>query len=446
MIREPQLTVHATIDTDNQRLKKKTSKITEVFLNTTIDIPSREGMSRSAIKFEPVKAGRPEDLHLYVHAQDPSLMREITLKEGAAQDQALFALDVFLSDLQNSLDADYVRVDFSEGIIVYQHVGQTEIEKVDLANLESGKYLPTFHQLQNTLRETIDDSERVEYLERKPGFRGVDQTNLFSPPLTERFSTLNQVIVPRLLQTIKSEPKKMEFLERIIFLNSLVTKLKGQASTNMTRAQWNLEQVQQAASTSELSDAENELQQAKKDYETLIHLDFAALYTIAAHLENASSKEHVSAARQIEKFLSSNLEILGKKSWEHQENFAKKAVSLLTLNRIWGKLQPLTTDESDYSYRMGGLSLPAGDRILYKEYIKESGKEIIDMPIMQVLIEAMRDFPDASLINTSKELLQATPYGDLGIEEAIRLSREETIEKSRKYPTSELLVQHLKPR
>lgn len=444
MIREPQLTVHATIDTDNQRLKKKTSKITEVFLNTTIDIPSI-GMSRPAIKFEPVKAGRPEDLHLYVHAKDPSLMREITLEEGAAQDQALFALDVFLSDLQNSLDADYVRVDFSEGIIVYQHVGQTEIEKVDLANLESGKYLPTFHQLQNTLRETIDDTERVEYLERKSGFRGVDQTNLFSPPLTERFSTLNQVIVPRLLQTIKGEPKKMKFLERIIFLDSLVTKLKNQASTNMTRAQWNWEQVQKTAPTSELSDAENELQKAKKDYQTLIQLDFAALYTIAAHLENASSKDHISAARQTEKFLSSNLAILGKKSWEHQENFAKKAVSLLTLNRIWGKLQPLTIDESDYSYRMGGLSLPAGDRILYKEYIKESGKEIIDMPIMQVLIEAMRHFPESSL-NTSKELLQATPYGDLGIEEAIRLSREETIEKSRKYPTSDLLVQHLRPR
>lgn len=440
MIREPQLTVHATIDTDNQRLKKKTSKITEVFLNTTIDIPS----ARPAIKFEPVKAGRPEDLHLYVHAKDPSFMREITLAEGAAEDEALFAIDVFLSDLQNSLDADYVRVDFSEGIVVYQHVGQIEVEKVDLANLEGGKYLPTFHQIQNTLRKTIDNTERVEYLERKPGFRGVDQTNLLSPPLTERFSTLNQVIVPRLLQNIKTERKKMKFLERIIFLDALVKKLTSQASTNMTRAQWNLEEVQQTASTSELSDAKNELEEAKKNYEMLRQLDFAALYTIAAHLENKNSKNHISAARQIEKFLSSNLAVLGKKSWEHQENFAKKTVSLLTLNRIWGKLQPLTTDESDYSYRMGSLSLPAGDRILYKEYIKESGKEIIDMPIMQVLIEAMRHFPEGSL-NTSKELLEATPYGLLGVEEAIRSSREETIEKSEKYATSDLLVQHLRP-
>lgn len=443
MIHEPQLTVHATIDTDNQLLKKKTSKITEVFLNTTIDIPSMDRSSRSAIKFEPVKTGRPEDLHLYVHAKNPSLMREITLEEGAAQDQVLFALDVFLSDLQNSLNADYVRVDFSEGIIVYQHVGQTEIEKIDLANLESGKYLPRFHQLQNTLRDTIDDTERVEYLERKPGFRGIDQTNLFSPPLTERFSTLHQVILPRLLQTIKSESKKMKFLERIIFLDSLAEKLTNQAFTNMTRAQWNLENIQKAPSPSELSNAENELEEARKDYKTLKQLDFAALYTIAAHLEDISSKNHISAAREIEKFLSSNLAILGKKSWEHQENFAKKAVSLLTLNRIWGKLQPLTTDESDYSYRIGGLSLPAGDRILYKDYIKESEKEVVDVPVMQVLIEAMRYFPDDSL-HTSKELLEATPYVFLGLEEALRLSREETIDKSQKYSTSDLLVQHMK--
>lgn len=443
MIREPQLTVHATIDTDNQRLKTKHSKISEVFLNTTIEIPFMEGTSRSAIKFEPVKAGRPEDLHLYVHGQDPSLMREITLKEGATQDQALFALDAFLSDLQNSLDADYVRVDLSEGIVVYQHVGQTEIEKVDLVNLENGKYLSTFHQLQNTLRETIDETERVEYLERKVGFRGVDQTDLFSPPLTERFSTLHQVILPRLLQTMKSESQKMKFLKRIIFLDSLVENLKRQASTNIKRAQWNLEALQKAPSPSELPDAENELQKAKKDYLTLEQLDFAALYTIAAYLENANSKNHISAAREIEKFLASNLATLGKKSWEHQENFAKKAVSLLTLNRIWGKLQPLTTDESDYAYRMGALSLPAGDRIVYKEYIKESGKEVMDMPIMQVIVEAMRYFPDTSS-NIFEELLQATPYGDLGIEQAIRVSREESIDKSQNYPTSDLLVQHLR--
>ena len=418
----------------------------EVFLNTTIDIPSLEETSRSAIKFEPVKTGRPEDLHLYVHAKDPSLMREITLEEGAAQDQALFALDRFLSDLQNSLDADYVRVDFSEGIVVYQHVGQIEVEKVDLANLEGGKYLPKFHQLQSTLSETIDDTERVEYLERKSGFRGMDQTDLFSPPLTERFSTLHQVIVPRLLQTVKSEPKKMKFLERIIFLDSLVEKLISQAFTTVTRAQWNFEDVQKTSSTSDLSNAENDLQEARKDYQTLKQVDFAALYAIAAHLENTNSKDHISAARQIEKFLSSNLATLGKKSWEHQENFAKKAVSLLTLNRIWGELQPLTIDESDYSYRIGGLSLPAGDRILYKEYIKESGKEVIDMPIMQFLVEAMRHFPEDASLNTSKELLQATPYGNLGIEEAIRLSTEETIEKIQKYPTSDLLVQYLKPR
>ena len=299
---------------------------------------------------------------------------------------------------------------------------------------------------QSTLSETIDDTERVEYLERKSGFRGMDQTDLFSPPLTERFSTLHQVIVPRLLQTVKSEPKKMKFLERIIFLDSLVEKLISQAFTTVTRAQWNFEDVQKTSSTSDLSNAENDLQEARKDYQTLKQVDFAALYAIAAHLENTNSKDHISAARQIEKFLSSNLATLGKKSWEHQENFAKKAVSLLTLNRIWGELQPLTIDESDYSYRIGGLSLPAGDRILYKEYIKESGKEVIDMPIMQFLVEAMRHFPEDASLNTSKELLQATPYGNLGIEEAIRLSTEETIEKIQKYPTSDLLVQYLKPR
>ena len=68
------------------------------------------------------------------------------------------------------------------------------------------------------------------------------------------------------------------------------------------------------------------------------------------------------------------------------------------------------------------------------------------MPIMQFLVEAMRHFPEDASLNTSKELLQATPYGNLGIEEAIRLSTEETIEKIQKYPTSDLLVQYLKPR
>lgn len=445
MIHKPQLTVHTTIDTDNQQLKKKSSKIKELFLETMIEIPPAQETSRSAIKFEPVKIGRPEDVHLYVHAKDSTLMREIELEEGVKQDQVLSTVDIFLCDLQNTLHADYVRVDFSEGIAFYQSIGQTEVEKVDLATLEGGKYLPEFHKIQDVLREVIDDNERVEYLERKPGFRGMDQTNLFSPPLTERFSTLQKEIVPRLLQTIKSEPKKVKFLERVIFVDSLVEKLVNQAFVNVTRAQWDFEEVQKTPSDPEFAEREYELQEAKKDCEILQQLDFVALYTIAAHLENKNSKGHMSAAREIEKFLSFTLAAMGKKSWEHQENFAKKAVSLLTLNRVWGKLQPLTADESDYAYRMGALSLPAGDRILYKEYIKESEKEVVDMPVLQILIEAMRDFPNSSL-GGYKELLRATPYNFLGIQEALQLSKEVSLNASHKYITSDQLIQHLQVR
>lgn len=445
MIQKPQLTVHTTIDTDNQQLKQKSSKIKELFLSTMIEIPSVQETSRSAIKFEPVKIGRPEDLHLYVHAQDPSLMREIEVKEGDLQDQVLSTVDAFLCDLQNALHADYVRVNFSEGTLVYQSMGQIEIEKIDLTNVEGGKYLPQFHKIQEALREVIDENEHVEYLERKPGFRGVDQTNLFSPPLTERFSTLHQVIVPRLLQTIKSESKKVKFLERVIFLDSLVEKLVNQSFANLTRAQWDFEEVQKTPSDPKFSEREQELQEAKKENQMLQQLDFAALYTIAAHLENKNSKGHVAAAREIEKFLSSNLAGMGEKSWQYQENFAKKAVSLLTLNRVWGKLQPLTVDESDYAYRMGALSLPAGDRILYKEYIKESGQEVVDMPVLQVLIEAMRDFPDSSL-REYKELLRATPYNFLGIQEALQPSKEASLNASHDYTTSDQLVQHLQAR
>lgn len=445
MIHKPQLTVHTTIDTDNQRLNKNSSKIKELFLATTIEIPPTPGTSRSAIKFEPVKIGRPEDLHLYVHAQDPRLMREIQLKEGALQDQVLSTVDAFLCDLQNTLQADYVRVDFSEGTLVYQSIGQTEIKKIDLTNVEEGKYLPEFHKIQQGLGEVIDDNERVEYLERKPGFRGIDQTNLFSPPLTERFSTLHQVIIPRLLQTIKSEPKKIKFLERVIFLDSLVEKLVNQSFVNLKRAQWDFEEVQKTPSDPKFSQREQELQEAKKENQMLQQLDFAALYTIAAHLENKNSKGHLSAAREIEKFLSSILARMGQKSWQHQENFAKKAVSILTLNRFWGKLQPLTADESDYAYRMGALSLPAGDRILYKEYIKESGQEVVDMPVLQVLIEAMRDFPDSSF-SGYKELLRATPYNFLGIQEALQPSKEASLNASYEHTTSDELVQHLQAR
>lgn len=445
MIQKPQLTVHTTIDTNNQQLNEKSSKIKELFLETMIEIPPAQETSRSAIKFEPVKIGRPEDLHLYVHAQDPSLMREIKLEEGALQDQVLSTVDAFLCDLQNTLHADYVRVDFSEGTLVYQSIGQTEIEKIDLTSIEGGKYLPEFHKIQEALREVIDENEHVEYLERKPGFRGVDQTNLFSPPLTERFSTLHQVIIPRLLQTIKSEPRKVKFLERVIFLDSLVEKLVNQSFVNLTRAEWDFEEVQKTPSDPKFSQREQELEEAKKENQMLQQLDFAALYTIAAHLENKNSKGHVSAAREIEKFLSSNLSRMGEKSWQHQENFAKKAVSLLTLNRVWGKLQPLTADESDYAYRMGALSLPAGDRILYKEYIKESGQEVVDMPVLQVLIEAMRDFPDSSL-DGYKELLRATPYNFLGIQEALQLSQEASLNASHEYTTSDQLVQHLQAR
>lgn len=76
MIGKPELRLHATIDTDSQRVKENDSKVQEVFLRTVIEIPPSQEISHSSITFTPVKTGRPEDLHLYVHAKDPSLMRE----------------------------------------------------------------------------------------------------------------------------------------------------------------------------------------------------------------------------------------------------------------------------------------------------------------------------------------------------------------------------------
>ncbi|MGL4348769.1 MAG: hypothetical protein ACRCSV_04870 [Chlamydiales bacterium] len=437
-----ELTVKTTIDTDNQPLTNN-SKIEEVFVETIIDMGSCMKSSYSTIKFEPLKTGRPDDLHLYVHAQSPSMMREIQLKEGPNEDQVLLNVDKFLCNLQNSLYADYLRVNCSEGIIFYQSIGETEVKKIDVTKVEDGKYLSEFHKVQDALREVIDESEHVEYIERIPGLRGVDQTNQFSPPLTERFATLNQQIIPPLLERIKTEPEKVKFLEKVIFADCLVKNLLEESALNVKQAQWNLQEIQQTPSDSRFSQREHELQEATKDYEIIQQLDLVALYTIAAHIQNKDSKDHISASREIEKFLSSNLAIMGKKSWHHQESFLKKSISLLTLNRIWAKLQPLTEDESDYAYRMGALSLPAGDRILYKEYIEESGKEVADIPILQVLIEAMRSFPDNSLCEC-KGLLRATPYNFLGIEKSFQLSKEASLNASHSCITSDQLLEHIK--
>lgn len=437
-----ELTVKTTIDTDNQQLINN-SKIEEVFVEAMIDTASSIKSGYSTIKFEHVKTGRPEDIHLYVHAQSPSLMREIKLKEGSTEDQVLLNVDKFLCDLQNTLYADYIRVNFSEGIVVYQSIGETEVKKIDITKIGDGKYLSELHKIQNDLSEVIDESEHVEYMDRKPGLRGVDQTNQFCPPLTERFSTLHQVVIPRLLQTMKSEPQKVKFLEKVIFVDSLIKNLLDESALNIERAHWNFQEVQHTPSDPRFSQREHELQEATKDYEIIQQLDLVALYTIAAHIQNKDSKDHISASREIEKFLSSNLAIMGKKSWQHQESFLKKSISLLTLNRIWAKLQPLTEDESDYAYRMGALSLPAGDRILYKEYIEESGKEVADIPILQVLIEAMRSFPDNSLCEC-KGLLRATPYNFLGIEKSFQLGKEASLNASHSCITSDQLLEHIK--
>lgn len=438
----PEVTVQATIDIDNQQLKKN-STITEVFVEALLDIPEATKSSYSAINFEPVKNERPKDLHLYIHAQCPSLIREIQLKEGAKEDEALLNLDKFLCDLQNALYADYVRINCSEGTIIYQCVGETEIKKIDITKIADGKYLSRFHKIQDALTEVIDESERVEYIERKPGLRGIDQTDQFSPPLTERFPTLHQLIIPRLLKTIKSEPEKVKFLEKVIFIDSLLEELLERSENNMKHALWTFQQVQETPSDPRFALREQELQGAKKDYELLKQLDLAALYTMAAYTQGTDSKNHIAAAHEIEKFLSATLATTGKKSWQHQESFLKKSLSWITRNRVWAELQPLTEEESDYAYRMGALSLPAGDRILYKEYIKESEKEVVDMPVLQVFIEAIRHFPDNTL-DECKDLLSQTPYNFLGIQEVFQESKKAALNASDRYHTSEELLQHIK--
>lgn len=440
--RLPEVTVQTTIDVDNQQLKKN-SKITEVFVEGIMDIPAPTKSSYSAIKFEPVKTERPEDLRLYVHAQDPSLMRQLQLKEGHAEDQVLLNVDKFLCDLQNSLCADYIRINCSEGIVMYQPMGETEIKKIDLTKIEKGKYLSEFHKIQDDLQEVIDENESVEYIERKPGLRGMYPIDQFSPPLTERFSTLHQVIIPRLLKTIKSEPKKVAFLEKIIFIDSLIGKLIERSSNNMDQAHRDFQEVQQTPSDPRFSQREQQLQEVKKDCELINQLNLGVLYTMAAYIQNTDSQGHIGAAREIEKFLSSNLATMGEKSWQHQESFPKKILSWMTRNRLWAELQPLTEEESDYAYRMGALSLPAGDRVLYKEYIQESGKEVADIPVLQVLIEAIRHFPDDAF-GECKELLRTTPYNFLGIQNILQGCKEASLYASHNCITSDELLEHIK--
>lgn len=438
----PEVTVQTTIDVDNHQ-HKKNSKITELFVEGIMDIPMLPKSSSSIIKFEPVKTERPEDLRLYVQAQDPSLMRQIQVKEGHREDQVLLHVDKFLCDLQNSLHADYIRINCSEGIVMYQSMGETEVKKIDLTKVENGKYLSEFHKIQDDLREVIEENESVEYIERKPGLRGMYPIDQFSPPLTERFSTLRQVIIPRLLQTIKSEPKKVAFLEKIIFIDSLIEELMKRSSSNMDQAHRAFQEVQQTPSDPRFSEREKQLQEAKKDYELINQLNLGVLYTMAAYVQNTDSQDHLGAAREIEKFLSSNLATMGEKSWQHQESFPKKIISCITRNRLWAELQPLTEEESDYAYRMGALSLPAGDRILYKEYIQESGKEVSDMPILQVLIEAIRRFPDDALCEC-KELLRATPYNFLGIQDVLQGCKEASLYASHNCITLDELLEHIK--
>lgn len=441
-LRLPEVTVQATIDINNEQLKKN-SKIPELFLQSTIDIPASTKSSYEVIKFEPVKTGRPDDIHLYLQSQDPSLMKQIELKEGHAEDQSLLNLDKFLCHLQNALYADYIRINCSEGIVIYQSVGETEVKKIDLTKIENGKYISEFHKIQDDLRQVIDENEGVEYIERKAGLRGMYPIDQFSPPLTERFSTLHRVIIPRLLMTIKSEPKKVAFLEKIIFIDSLIEELMQRSSSNLDQAHRNFQDVQQTPSDPRFSEREQQLQEAKKDCELINQLNVGVLYTMAAYMQNTDDQGHIGAAREIEKFLSSNLATMGQKSWEHQESFPKKAISWMTRNRLWAELPPLTEEEREYAYRMGALSLPAGDRVLYKEYIQESGKEVPDMPTLQVLIEVIRQFPDDALCEY-KGLVGATPYNFLGIQDIIQRGKEVSLYASHDCITSDELLQHIK--
>lgn len=440
--RLPEVTVQTSISIDNQALKKD-SKIKEVFVQALIDKPTPAPSGYSVIKFDPVKTKKAEDLRLYVGSQDPCLMREIQMKEGPAENQVLLSLEKFLCDLQNALKADYIRVNCSEGIVIYQSIGETEIKKTDLTTIENGKYLSDFHHIQDTLREVVDESENIEYIERKPGLRGMYPLDQFCPPLTERFSTLHQVIIPRLLKTIKSEPKKVAFLEKVIFIDSLIEKLRERALNNMDHAHRRFQEVQQTPSDLRFSQREQELEEAKKDYELIKQLNLGVLYTVAAYIQNTDSKGHLEAAREIEKFLASNLATMGEKSWQHQESFPKKVLSFITRNRLWAELQPLMEEESDYAYRMGALSLPAGDRVLYKEYIQESGKEVTDIPMLQILIETIRNFPDDAL-SESKELLRATPYKFLGIHEALQEAKKVSLYASHDCITSDKLLEYIK--
>ena len=119
--RLPEVTVQTSISIDNQALKKD-SKIKEVFVQALIDKPTPAPSGYSVIKFDPVKTKKAEDLRLYVGSQDPCLMREIQMKEGPAENQVLLSLEKFLCDLQNALKADYIMVNCSEGIVIYQSI------------------------------------------------------------------------------------------------------------------------------------------------------------------------------------------------------------------------------------------------------------------------------------------------------------------------------------
>lgn len=444
--RLPEVTVQTSISIDNQVLKKD-SKIKEVFVKTLIDKPTPAQSGYSVIKFDPVKTKKAEDLRLYVVSQDPCLMREIQVKEGPVENQILLSLEKFLCDLQNALKTDYIRVNCSEGIVIYRSIGETDgetrIKKTDLTTIENGKYLSDFRNIQNNLREVVDESESIEYIERKPGLRGMYPIDQFCPPLTERFSTLHQIIIPRLLETIKSKPKKVAFLEKVIFIDSLIEKLRERALNNMDHAHRRFQEVQQTPSDLRFSQREQELEEAKKDYELIKQLNLGVLYTMAAYIQNTDSKGHLEAAREIKEFLVSNLATMGEKSWQYQESFPKKVLSIITRNRLWAELQPLMEEESDYAYRMGALSLPAGDRVLYKEYIEESGKEVADIPMLQILVEAIRNFPDDAL-SKSKELLRATPYKFLGIQEALQEAKKVSLYASHDCITSDKLLEYIK--